>query len=61
MKRGQIRFHTGVSCGVCGRGEALKAHTISDALKELHELGWHRTVLHGWVCNLCLAKARKAD
>ena len=61
MKRGLIHFHTGVNCGICGRGEALRAQTVTEAMRELHEMGWHRTTLHGWVCNLCIAKERKAD
>lgn len=57
--KGQLRSHLGVTCGVCGRGEALKASTVTGALKELEEMHWKRTVMHGWVCPLCLSKDKK--
>lgn len=58
--QGQLHSHLGVTCGVCGRGEALKASTMTGALKELHEMHWRRSLLKGWLCPLCAIKDKKA-
>ncbi len=55
---GKIRLLYRVSCGLCSASTETCARRESAAAKVFRDLGWSKSVKHGWICAACVAERK---